>query len=70
MDIFCDQGSRVEEAGAEGAGATWIATSVTGDAVTFSPGGATLPESMGSSAIFCSTHLAARPFSGLFVLYS
>ena len=57
MDIFCDQGSLVEGAASEGAGAIGITTSLTGDAAAFSPGRTTLRESIGSNAIFCSTHL-------------
>src|SRR5882724_4018613 len=76
MEIFCDQGSSAtggdtagtsaEEAGSAGAGVSAAGAG----ALSFIAGGATLRVSMGSSAAFCSTHLAARPLSGLLVLNS
>ena len=76
MEIFWDQGSSaagaedagvsVEEAGSAGAG---VSTGG-GAGLLFMAGGATLRVSMGRSAAFCSTHLAARPLRGLLVLNS
>src|SRR5579859_3171215 len=74
-EIFCDHGSSAAGAACSGVGAA-TASIAAGDCAAevrvslVIAGGATLRVSIGSRATFCSTHLAARPLSGLFVLYS
>jgi len=82
MEIFWDQGSS-GAGGTTGEGSLWeelaavAYSSGTAGALAHSAGdcglpegGATLRESMGSKRAFCSTHLAAKPLSGLLMLNS